>query len=220
MRSRTAGIDSGRRSPEPGFGMKDPARRERAVATCPEVRFALVEQLGDAMALDLLDRLPVGAGRAAIGAHLPPRPLQDVPAVNLVLERVETSPAIGLGHPVERSLQFSGAVCRGGNSHAGHSPNLSLHVTRGRSSGPPLTRVVLSRGLERYYGRLGLPPGSPAVSRSAVIDQRCSGALRRRRAGEGLPSSRRHLPSVPRPLRREVPRGCVPGSSPLPWSSP
>src|ERR687895_1366757 len=71
----------------------------------------------------------------------------------------------------------------------------------------PSPRVVLSRGLKRYYGRLRLPPGSPVVSRSAVIDQRRSGALRRRRAGEGLPSSHRHLPSVPSPLRRGVPRG-------------
>src|SRR3954468_5819508 len=26
--------------------------------------------------------------------------------------------------------------------------------------------------------------------------------------------------TVPRPIRREVPRGCTPGSSPLPWPSP
>src|SRR6266511_2606093 len=35
-------------------------------------------------------------------------------------------------------------------------------------------------------------------------------ALADRRAGEGLPSSRRHLPNVPRPIRREVPRGRTP----------
>ena len=40
------------------------------------------------------------------------------------------------------------------------------------------------------------------------------------RAGEGLPSSRRHRADVPRPIRRGVPRGCTPGSSPLPWPSP
>jgi hypothetical protein len=34
----------------------------------------------------------------------PPRPLQDVPAVDLVVERVEASPGIGLGRPVERSF--------------------------------------------------------------------------------------------------------------------
>ncbi len=40
------------------------------------------------------------------------------------------------------------------------------------------------------------------------------------RAGEGLPSSRRHLLSVPSPIPRGVLRGCTPGSSPLPWPSP
>ncbi|HYY20523.1 MAG TPA: hypothetical protein VE780_01475 [Thermoleophilaceae bacterium] len=98
------------------------------MAAGAEVRRELVEQPGNAVALDLLDGLPVDAGRATV-AHLPPRPLQDVPAVDLVVERVEASPGIGLGRPVERSLQFSGPVFRGGNSHAGHSPNLSLHVT-------------------------------------------------------------------------------------------
>ena len=40
------------------------------------------------------------------------------------------------------------------------------------------------------------------------------------RAGEGLPSSRRHPRYVPRPIRRGVPHGCTPGSAPLPWPSP
>src|SRR5438067_12568311 len=40
------------------------------------------------------------------------------------------------------------------------------------------------------------------------------------RAGEGLPSSRRHYLNVPRPIRRGVPRGCDPGATPLPWPSP
>ena len=40
------------------------------------------------------------------------------------------------------------------------------------------------------------------------------------RAGEGLPSSRRHPRYVPRPIRRGVPHGCAPGSAPLPWPSP
>jgi hypothetical protein len=66
----------------------------------------------------------------------------------------------------------------------------------------------LSRGLKRYYGRLRLPPGSPPTSRlSTGYRARRSDTFRSRRAGEGLPSSRRHLPNVPRPILREVPRG-------------
>ena len=41
-----------------------------------------------------------------------------------------------------------------------------------------------------------------------------------RRAREGLPSSHRHHPNVPSPLRRGVLQGCDPGSTPLPWPSP
>jgi len=40
------------------------------------------------------------------------------------------------------------------------------------------------------------------------------------RAGEGLPSSRRHYLNVPRPIRRGVHHGCNPGATPLPWPSP
>jgi hypothetical protein len=35
---------------------------------------------------------------------------------------VEPSPGIGLGRPVERSLQFSDLVLLGGPSHGWHSP--------------------------------------------------------------------------------------------------
>ena len=39
--------------------------------------------------------IPFDARRAVVAAHLAPRPLQHVPAVDLVVERVETSFAIG-----------------------------------------------------------------------------------------------------------------------------
>jgi hypothetical protein len=54
--------------------------------------------------LDIRDDLTVDAGRAPIGAHLPPRPLQDVAANDLVIERVEPPSEIGLGRPLKRSL--------------------------------------------------------------------------------------------------------------------
>jgi hypothetical protein len=74
----------------------------------------------------------------------------------------------------------------------------------------PSPRVVLSRQLKRYYGRLRRPPGSrPLPGSSPVIGPDHSGALpQNHRAGEGLPSSRRHHANVPRPLRRGVLRGC------------
>jgi hypothetical protein len=64
--------------------------------------------------------------------HTPPRPdrlldsrpLRDVSAVDLVIERVEPSSGVGLGRPVERSLQFSDFVLLGSPSHLWHSPAL------------------------------------------------------------------------------------------------
>src|SRR5919197_5078432 len=76
----------------------------------------------------------------------------------------------------------------------------------------PSPPVLLSGRLDRYYGRLRRPPGSRSTSRlntgyrSRHFRQHHTAG---RRAGEGLPSSRRHPLSVPRPLRREVPQGCT-----------
>ena len=73
----------------------------------------------------------------------------------------------------------------------------------------PSPRVLLSRRLKQYYGRLRLPPGSrPLPGSSPVIGPEHSGdPPQNHRAGEGLPSSRRHLPNVQRPIRREVLEG-------------
>src|SRR5215472_14474653 len=53
-----------------------------------------------------------------------------------------------------------------------------------------------------------LPACPPLPGSSPVIGSQSSRAPQARSAGEGLSSSRRHLPSVPSPLRRGVPRGC------------
>jgi hypothetical protein len=67
----------------------------------------------------------------------------------------------------------------------------------------------LSIRLDRYYGRLRRPAGWPSPSRSPGYRTPRSDELRSRRASEDLPSSHRHLPNVPRPLRRGVPGGCT-----------
>jgi hypothetical protein len=79
--------------------------RQRPVAAVLQIRGQqLVEELDDAVPLDVGNGLSVDAGRAPIGAHQPPRPLQDVSAVDLVIERVEPTSRVGLGRLVERSL--------------------------------------------------------------------------------------------------------------------
>src|SRR5215217_4405658 len=67
----------------------------------------------------------------------------------------------------------------------------------------PSPRVLLSRRLKRYYGRLRRPPGTRSTSRlSTGYRTRRSGDTNTHaghRAGEGLPSSRRHPLNVPSP---------------------
>src|SRR3984885_14931175 len=101
----------------PGLWDEHPARGQRTPAPVLQVRGQLIKELGDTMLLDIGDGLLVDAGRATIGAHQLPRPLQDVAAVDLVVERVEPASGIGFGRPVERSLQFSDFVLPGGPSH-------------------------------------------------------------------------------------------------------
>jgi len=76
-----------------GVGLRDedPTRGERSVAAGSEIRGQLVEQAVNAVALDISEGLAIDAGRAAVAAHLAPRLLQDVPAVDFVVERVEAS---------------------------------------------------------------------------------------------------------------------------------
>jgi hypothetical protein len=76
----------------------------------------------------------------------------------------------------------------------------------------PSPAVLLSARLDRYYGRLRRPPGSrPLPGFTPVIgpDAPTTTSPQGRRAGEGLPSSRRHHANVPSPLRRGVPQGCA-----------
>jgi hypothetical protein len=119
-------------------GLRDehPAGRERSPRSRLQILGQLVEKLDDAVPLDLDDGLAVDAGRASVGTYQLPRTLQNVSAVDLVVERMEPSPGIGLGRPVKRSLQFSDLVLLGGPSHDVALTSPSLYVTHERSSGP------------------------------------------------------------------------------------
>ena len=107
-----------------GLGYVHPAGRQRTPPPLLQTRGQLVEQPGNAILLNVSDGLLVDAGRALVGAHQLPRTLQHVPPIDLVVERVEPSPGIGLGRPVQRSLQFSDLHLLGGPSHKWHSPAL------------------------------------------------------------------------------------------------
>jgi len=87
-----------------GLRNEHPAGRQRPPLAVLQIRSQLIKQPVNTVLLDVGDRLSVDAGRALVSAHQLPRLLQDVSAVDLVLERMEPSSGIGLGRPVERSL--------------------------------------------------------------------------------------------------------------------
>ncbi len=80
--------------------------------------------------------------------------------MDLVMKRVKPSPGIGLGRPLQRALQLSDLVYFGGPSHVVALTKPFAAPTHKRSSGPSLTGGCVVRRLDRYYGRLRLPPGT------------------------------------------------------------
>jgi hypothetical protein len=146
-----------------GLRNENPTGRKRTVAAVTKVRDQLIEQPVNPVVLDVGDGDLVNTGRAAITAHQLPGALQHVPALDLVMKRVEPSPGIGFGRPVQRALQVSDLVYFGGPSHVVALTKPSPHLTHERSSGPSLTGGSVSARLDRYYGRLRLPPGTRSL---------------------------------------------------------
>jgi hypothetical protein len=98
---------------------------------------------------------------------------------------------------------------RGGTSHDGHSPALLASMRADEAAALPITGGCVVRPA-RSVLRPPPTPCWPAVPfPDSVIGRHAPTLARNRRASKGLPSSRRHLPNVPRPLRREVPGGCT-----------
>jgi hypothetical protein len=86
----------------------------------------------------------------------------------------------------------------------------------------PSPAVVLSARLDRYYGRLRRPPGTHVhfPDFSGYRTGR-SGSIRSTAGpGRASPVPAATFQTFHAPIRREVPQGCNPGSTPLPWPSP
>jgi hypothetical protein len=140
-----------------------------------------------------------------VAAHLLPRPVQPVPAGDLVEQRMEPSARVGLGRPVQRMLQGSDPVApdsgKGGPSRNGTHPIPPTAHAQAKQRPFPHRRLCCpaARAVRR-------PPPTPSrhPAHFPVPHRLSDGAVRacpqHASAGEGLPSSRRHLPSVPRPL--------------------
>ena len=202
----SVGIDSGLFSSVPGFGMNTRRARQRPVPSLPQFRGQLAEQPGDPVLLDVRQADTVNASSAAVAVHCLPRPVQHVPAVDLVGQHMEPSFRVGLGRPVKHMLQSARTLL------PPTAARVDLAVLPALTDpGPPSSRaneaaalpslrVMLSRRSERYYGRLRLPPGRrPLPGSTPVIRRRFPRQPQHAPAGEGLPSSRRHHLNLPAP---------------------
>ena len=168
------------------LGDVHPPGRERAEPPLPQLRLQLVEQPGDPVLLDVGEGGPVDARCAVVAAHLAPRPLQDVPAVDLVIQRVEPSSGIGLGRPVERMLQGTDRVETSSTPGVGLATTAltghSLLSTHGRSSGPSLTGGCVVRPARSVLRPPPTPsrlvahfPALPVIGRHAPVTPQSPG---------------------------------------------
>jgi gentisate 1,2-dioxygenase len=158
----------------PGLGNEHPAGWKRTPTTLLQPRGHLVQQPGRPVLLDISDGDTVDTRRAAVAAHVLPRPLQDVSAIDLVPQRVEPSPGIGLGRPVQRMLQGPNRVRhgpqRGGTSQNGtHRAPPRRAIRTDEAAALPSPAVVMSARLNQYYGRLRRPPSATSTSRRQPV---------------------------------------------------
>ncbi|MCA1699618.1 MAG: hypothetical protein LC790_12255, partial [Actinobacteria bacterium] len=73
----------------PALGDIHPSRGPRAITLLFELYLELIEERVDPTVFDLGDRDAVNPGSATVLAHLLPRPLKDIPAMDAIPERVE-----------------------------------------------------------------------------------------------------------------------------------
>ena len=184
---------------------KHPPGRQRPVPSLPHLHGQLTEQPGHPVLLSVRQADTVNASSAAVAAHILPRPVQHIPAVDLVEQRMEPSCRVGLGRPVKRMLQSADPVPTD-SRQGGPSRNTGTH-----RSGPfnarvneaaalPSPQVVLSCRSERYYGRLRLPPGRRPLPGSTPVIERRLPRLSAARSGRGGP-----LQFPPPPSERSAP---------------
>ena len=198
------------------LGDKHPPGRQRTGPAFPQ----LAGQPGNAVLLDMGQGDLVNARRAIVAAHRGPRGPQNVTAADLVIQRVKPSPGIGLRRPVQRMLQGTDRIgrdtparsLRGGTSRNGtHQTPPRQTLRTDEAAALPITGGYVVRPAQPVL-RPPPTPTRPAIHfpRSSVIGHHAPAATSAgHRAGEGLPSSRRHPRYVPRPIRRGVPHGCA-----------
>jgi hypothetical protein len=132
---------------------------------------------------------------------------------------MEPPPGIGLGRPVKRMLPGTDRISRdtpdrslrGGTSRNGtHRAPPGQTLRTDEAAALPSPQVVLSCGSTGTTAASDSHPAShPLPGVTGYRTPRSGDNSAGHRAGEGLPSSRRHYLDVPRPIRRGVPDGCA-----------
>ncbi len=148
----------------PRLGYQHPTRRQRPITATPQIRGQLVKKPGNPILLNISQSGLIDARRTIVTAHRDPRPPQDIPAPDLVPQRVEPSPGVSLGRPVQRMLQGTDRI-QGRTSPDGGTSRTALtgpllNTTRtDEAAALPSPAVMLSTRLKQYYGRLRRPSG-------------------------------------------------------------
>jgi Recombinase/Resolvase, N terminal domain/Recombinase zinc beta ribbon domain len=134
----------------------NPPGRQRPVPSLPQLRGQLTEQPGHPVLLGVRQADTVNASSAAITAHILPRPVQHIPAADLVEQRREPSCRVSLGRPVKRMLQSANPVPTD-SRQGGPSRNTGTH-----RSGPSRLRVNEAAALPSP--QVVLPYGSTSTT--------------------------------------------------------
>ena len=206
----------------------DPARGHRTIPALLQFGSQLTEQPGNPVLLDSGQGDLVDARCAVVTAHRDPRAPQNITAADLVVQRVEPPPGIGLGRPVQRMLQGTDRITghprsrSGGTSLTGtHRAPPRRHCAPTKQRPFPSPQVVLSCGSTGTTAASDAHPASHPLPGVTGYRTPRSGDKIRRSPGRGgppqfpPPPSIRSAPHTPGSSSR-----LLPGSAPLPWPSP
>ena len=177
------------------LGDQHPARGQRPAPALPEFSGQFVhEPERSVLAFDPVQGHLVNAGCAVVSTHRHPPTPQDVPAEDLVPQRVEPASGIGLGRPVQRVLQGTHLIQPRTSAVGGTSRRIGTHrappstsARIGEAGVLPSPPVLLPGRLKQYYDPLRRPPGPlPLPGSSPVIGHDAPPGLRSQ-VGRGGP---------------------------------
>src|SRR6266498_2207218 len=144
------------------LGDEHPPGRQRTIPPLPQLGSQLVEQPGHPVLLDLSQRGLVDARSAVVPAHRDPPAPPHVLAEDLVEQRVEPPPGIGLGRPVQRMLQGTDRIPNSRSRNGGTSRTGTHRAPPPQHHAPTKQRPFPHRRLCCPVGSIGTTAASDA----------------------------------------------------------